>query len=321
MNRIISLYVLDQHRMASQQEFSRSIDRERRSGSEQDQSRGFLLGREGLGLALWCDVSSGDAAVHSESGPSNVGGLVRRKEENSVGDLLSLTEAAHGDMHKAALLLLLSVKEVHQEGSAQGARAKRVHSDVLAGVDHSELTAHSEDTTLRRSVGDLGGGGTEEGHEGSDVDDAATASTLQGGDGVAAAEPDTLHVDVHGEIPHILLSGHGVVISGVHDAGVVEDDVQLAKLLLGSSDHVLDLLGLGDIAVDVEGGARVRSVDLVRDGLASLVVDIGHHDLCTFSGEEARGLGTDAAASTSDDGNLSLKSVHHFRIDLMETRK
>ena len=55
-----------------------------------------------------------------------------------------LTETAHGNVDQAALLLLLSVEELHQERSAEGTRADGIDADILAGMDDSELTAKEQ---------------------------------------------------------------------------------------------------------------------------------------------------------------------------------
>lgn len=102
-------------------------------------------------------------------------------ENNSLGLLDGLAEAAHGAVDHAAVELLGGVEEVHEEGGADGAGAERVEADALARVDHGELAGHGEDGTLGGSVRKLGSGGAELGNEGGDVDDrAAAVETLLG---------------------------------------------------------------------------------------------------------------------------------------------
>jgi len=43
-----------------------------------------------------------------------------------------------------------------------------------------------------------------------------------GDDGVLATVPDTLDVDVLGQIPDLFVRDKGIVISRVHDPGIVE---------------------------------------------------------------------------------------------------
>ena len=62
------------------------------------------------------------------------------------------TEPAHGDMHQPALLLLLRVQKVHEQGGAQRARAQCIHADVLPGVDHREFAGEGEDGALAGRV-------------------------------------------------------------------------------------------------------------------------------------------------------------------------
>lgn len=53
------------------------------------------------------------------------------------------TKAAHGKVHEAALLLFLSVEELHQQGGVQGSGAQSIDSYILACVDDGQLTAAS----------------------------------------------------------------------------------------------------------------------------------------------------------------------------------
>ncbi len=71
----------------------------------------------------WCDVGGGDASINKEGRASDVGRLVRGQEQRSVGDFVSLSEAAHGDVHQSPLLLLFSVEEAHQQLRLQRTRA------------------------------------------------------------------------------------------------------------------------------------------------------------------------------------------------------
>ena len=69
----------------------------------------------------------------------------------------------------------------------------------------------------------------------------------EGEDGVLAAEPDTLDVDVLRQVPDVLGCVDGDVVLGMHDAGVVEHDVEAAPRV-DRLDEGLDLGLLGDVA-------------------------------------------------------------------------
>lgn len=48
------------------------------------------------------------------------------------------------------------------------------------------------------------------------------AHLLHGQDTILASKPDTLDVNILSKVPDLLLGSDGVVIIGMHDAGVVE---------------------------------------------------------------------------------------------------
>lgn len=56
---------------------------------------------------------------------------------------------------------------------------------------------------------------------------------------------------------YIFFSADGVVVAAVHDAGVVEEDVELAEFVLGRLYHLLAGGGLGYVGVDVVSLAAV----------------------------------------------------------------
>ncbi|KAI6762150.1 hypothetical protein HG531_002703 [Fusarium graminearum] len=127
--------------------------------------------------------------------------LITSQEDNGVSLLNSLAESSHGEVDLTSVSLSLVItKPVLQKRCVERRRAEVVEAEALSGVNHGELTGESEDSTL---------GGSRK-------------------NGVLAAEPHTLDVDVLGEIPDVLGGVDGVVILGVHDTGVVEEDVDAA---------------------------------------------------------------------------------------------
>ena len=110
-------------------------------------------------------------------------------------------------------------------------RAERVDTDAFASVHHGEFARHGEDGALGGGVGDLRGGSAHDGDKRSSVNDrTADVKVLglvgrvvaHGEDGMLAAVPDALDVDGLGEVPDLFLGVERVVISGVHNTGVVE---------------------------------------------------------------------------------------------------
>lgn len=179
--------------------------------------------------------------------------LITGQEHNRMRLLNRLTEPTRGEVDLPPVTLgLIITQPILQERRVQRRRAQAVEAEVLAGVDHGQLPRQGQDGTLGGGVGELRSGASHNGHHGRGVDDGRLGLLVaaEGQHGVFAAEPNTLDVDVHGEIPDLLGGADGVVVLGVHDARVVEDDVQTTGLIEGL-DHGLDLGLLGDIA---EGG-------------------------------------------------------------------
>lgn len=164
--------------------------------------------------------------------------------------LNSFTKAARGKVHLTALSLSLVVTQpVLQQRGVERRRTQAIEAESLTSMHHGELTSQSEDGALGGRVGELRGGCADEGDDGGGVDDGSLGLVVAAEceDGVLAAEPDALDVDVVGEVPDGLGGVDGVVVVGVHDAGVVEDDVEAAPAVEGL-DHGLDVSLLGDVA-------------------------------------------------------------------------
>ena len=100
---------------------------------------------------------------------------------------------------------------------------------------------------------------------------------LESRDGVLATQKDTLNVDVHGQVPDILGGVDGIVIVGVRDTSVVEDNVDLSELVLGLLEDGLHVLVLGDISLNGDGFTS-SSVDFISNSLGSVTMEIDNSD-------------------------------------------
>lgn len=203
------------------------------------------------GRALGGNVCLAETAVNNKVMAVDEARLVAGKEDDSVGLLNGLTEAAGREVDLAAVALGLVITEpVLEERGVEGSRAEGVEAESLAGVDHGKLASKGEDGTLGGCVGELGSSSAHEGDKGRRVDDGALGLVVaaEGEHGVLAAEPDALDVDGLGQVPDLLGGVDGVVVLGVHDAGVVEHDVHAAPGI-ERLDHGLDLVFLGDVTL------------------------------------------------------------------------
>ena len=94
------------------------------------------------------------------------------------------------------------------------------------------------------------------------------------------------------------------------DAGVVDQDVEMAVSLDGGVDDGLGVGGLGDVALDGDGlaaGGGDGLDDLVGAGLAGGVVD---DDGRAVGGQRLGDGGADALGGAGDDGDFSGKLAH-----------
>ena len=156
----------------------------------------------------------------------------------------------------------------------EGTGAERVEAEALAGMDNSQFPSHGQDRTLAGSVGQLRGGGAHQGDEACRVDDTAGLLVVaaEAQDRVFATEPHTLDVDALSQIPDLLGSVNGIRIIGVHDTGIVEDDIGTTPGVHGL-DHRLHVGLLGHIAADSLQTASVG------DHLLHLVESLGQSGL------------------------------------------
>ena len=146
------------------------------------------------------------AAVHEAR-------LVARQEEHSLSLLDGLSEPSSWEVHLTPVpLLLIVTKPVLQERRIERSRAESVEAEALTRVDDCELAGHGQHGALGGCVRELRGGGADESDDRGGVDDAAALLGVlaHGEDGVLAAEPDALDVDVLGQVPDLLGGVDGV---------------------------------------------------------------------------------------------------------------
>ena len=123
---------------------------------------------------------------------------------------------------------------------------------------------------------------------------------VDGGDG---AEVDAGGVDVHDGVPGLL--GHVAEEVGAADAGVVDEDVQLAEFGDGEVYGGLPVGFAGDVEVD-EAGAAAFGVDFGCDLASFIFEDVADDDGCAFGGEEFGFDGAHAAGGAGNEGDFVL---------------
>src|SRR5262249_27812037 len=115
-------------------------------------------------------------------------------------------------------------------------------------------------------------------------------------------------LQVHAQ--HAIEVGFGEVeeVRGMDDAGVVDENVEVAEGAAGVCDHALGALGVADV-----GSEEARVAERASGGLTGGGLDIGDGDLRAF-GEVAPGdREPDAARAAGHDGNLVLEPHARLR--------
>lgn len=117
------------------------------------------------------------------------------------------------------------------------------------------------------------------------------------------AIPHTLDVDVLRQVPDLVGGVDRVVVLGVHDAGVVEDDVNTAPFIGGGDGGGYGCF-VGDVAFDGLDFAGVGGNDggeFGEGGVQCLAGDVGEDDGGAFTEEEDCGFQADTAGGAGDD--------------------
>ena len=199
-------------------------------------------------------------------------GVVGGEEDGGGGDVVGLAGAAErgfGD----GILVEIGADEAGGVGAFgfDDAGVEGVDADALGAELEGEDAGDGVDRTLGGGV-DRAGGRRDAADQRADVDDAAALAEVLGrglGD-----EQEAEDVDV--ELLVEVLGGDGFEGAELVDAGVVDEDVELAVVLDGGVDDGLRVGGLGDVALDGDGfaaGLGDGVDDVVGTGFVGGVVD------------------------------------------------
>ncbi len=102
-------------------------------------------------------------------------------------------------------------------------------------------------------------------------------------------------------------TSRGVLVGAAADAGVVDEDVDLAVLVERRLDRGVPRLGACDVGVDI-GSLAAGVFDLAGNGLALIVENVGYDDRSALSGEQAGLLGSHATGASRDNRDLAFQS-------------
>ena len=170
---------------------------------------------------LTCSTAPGDVAAAGRGEVGDRGGDVLRRAEPPERNLLEQR-------------LSLLVRQRARHVGVDEARRHAVHRDVAAAELARERLGHADHAGLRRRVVRLPrvAGGAD--HRG-DVDDASPARLHHAAHHRARQAEDRAQVGLDHLVPVLVLHAQRQVVA--RDAGVVDEDVDVAELLLDRFDH------------------------------------------------------------------------------------
>src|SRR5712691_447316 len=202
-----------------------------------------------------------NAARHLDYRAGDVAGLVRAEERDRVRDVLRLPESLE---HRARLETLVQ-RVVRRCRFAcfrfDDPRRDRVGGDVVPAAFERGGLRKADQRRLGRRIARLAESTERAGHRRHE-DDAAPLVLDQVGPGLLRAVEGTGEVDAYVPIPQLvgLVRNLGGMIEG---RGVVDQDVDLAELVLDLLEHLAHLLAVSDIHLDGER-APPHLADLLR---------------------------------------------------------
>jgi len=144
-------------------------------------------------------------------------GIIACQKHHHMRLLNCLSKPAGGEVDLPAEPLgLIVTQPVLQQWSVQRSGAEVVEAVAFARVDDRQFAGHGEHRTLGGGVGKLGSSGADQGNDGRGVNHRCLGLVVaaEGEDGMFAAEPNALHVDVVGQVPDSFGGVDGVVVLG-----------------------------------------------------------------------------------------------------------
>ena len=260
----------------------------------------------------------GQTAVDDDVRAGDEFGVVGREVEAGLRDVRR--QAALGDRLRVRRMLRHARVQLFRHRLARAHRARAGGEDVgqdQAGTDRIDANFRAADLDcadarqmhhagLGDGVGDRSRAALQTGDR-RRVDDRSAAAFLHERNRIAHAERDGSQQQVHRAVPR--LARHVLDrVGAAAGAGIVEQDVEAAELVLRRLHRRLDVVFLRDVAV-----VKLHLAVEAAFQLAALVVlDVGGEDACAFGDEQLDRAAPDAGTGAGDDGDLVLQTIHRF---------
>lgn len=186
---------------------------------------------------------------------------------------------------------------------------------TFARMNYGHLTGEGKNGALASGIRDLRCSSANNGNHTGCVDDAALGLPMlpQRPHSVLGAIPNALDIDIESQIPDSAGALLRVTILGVHDAGVIEHDINTTPGIK-VCDRCLHLVFLGHVDylyLDFTGMVGDDALDLGESFIEGRVVDVCHEDGSALLEEEDCRFETDTAV-----GGLPLALVRRFDIGI-----
>lgn len=167
-------------------------------------------------------------------------------------------------------------------------------------MHHGQLPCQRQNRALTGCVRQLRSGRTDKTDHAGGVDDARLCLSVlaEAQNCVFAAEPYTLDVNGLCQIPDLLWGVDGIVVIGVHYAGIVEDDVQTAPGVdVGYNGFNVRFLGnIADLGLDLEAfGGGNYFMELGQGLLERWCGNVGEENIGALTCKKNGCLEADAA--------------------------
>src|SRR5690606_29076659 len=192
-------------------------------------------------------------AIHVERNPGNHRGSGRAKESRSFSQIVGFQQAAHRNGIAEVFADFLGVL-THESGKKRrftGNRVQRHHTNFRRSQLDGERLGDRNHPALGGIVpGKVRTRATSAGR--GDVEDYALAIALEMRDELAGHQVDAAYIDAENAVEFLRLDQFGI-LRLVADAGIVDQNIDLAELRQGSFHRRMDIGFPGDIGSNGQG--------------------------------------------------------------------
>jgi hypothetical protein len=244
------------------------------------------------------------AAVDHEGGAGDEAGCLRGEEDDSAAQFRRVTPAAERDLGQEGLIGGGVVAEAAVERRVEGAGAERVDVDALVGPFEGHGARQLHQTAFGGVVGRPAGHG-DEALDTAHVDDAAPAALDHLRRHGAADQERAGEVGGHHLLPFRLAELQRRLANV--DAGVVDQDVDVAERGDGLLHHRRHRSVIGDVGFDGERPVAILRAHTVRRGLRLGVVPAGEDDVGPGAGERAGHRFAQPLAAAGDERHAAIQ--------------